>query len=252
MGWSTTGASVDTSKAASSTILFAKSGATVIRQIETVTVVEKRGMTKANAQALATVTDTTTQTAYYATIDGESHSINVMSGSKTERTASRSNEAEGWTVVEKTTIYSTVPDIDNQAFSDVWKTSRTATSASGMEVSYDKSIATCMAKSDCTLYSVKTTTVTEYRNLTLSAATTLVDINTTSSVVQKTMHLKIRLIEGRESWYNSAWYVIQKGTEKRASSRQVSATEGYTVTMTETVYSWSQSGNTTDKMWVEP
>ena len=84
---------VGTSKQSASTILFSKSGETAIRQRETEEITEYRALNEASALAKVGVTDTTAQTAYYATFGEEDHSITVTTGSKTEVSAQRANEA---------------------------------------------------------------------------------------------------------------------------------------------------------------
>lgn len=245
------GCDVKTSKQSASTIVFAKNGSTTIRQIETIETTEYRGLDKTSALAKAGVTDNTVQTKYYATIDGEQYSITLMSGTKTEVTAQRSNEADGWTVTSRVTTYTSNPATSATAFTNVWSTSIAASSATGTVESYERSRSHCITCGPTgnrfALYSTKTVTVTEYKNLTQSAAQTLVNNNTADTVTDKTLYFQNYY---DSSWHTGLWYTLQTGTEKRASMR--SAGDGaYSVTVTQTDYGYTHTANTSSYRWTE-
>ena len=250
----TVGCDVKTSKTSASTIVFAKNGSTTIRQTETIEITEYRGLDATSALAKVTVNDQTVQTKYYATIGGEQYSITLMSGTKTEVTAQRANDADGWTVTKRVTTYTSNPATSATAFTNVWTTSIAASSATGTVESYEMSRSHCRTCGDGhALYSTKSVTVTEYRNLTQSAATTLVSNNTADTVTDTTIYFDAYIDlsssgSGNNQWVTTAWYVLPIGTEKRASMRN--AGDGaYSVTVTETVHGWSCTPNSNTQRW---
>ncbi len=247
---------VKTSAASASTIVFAKNGSTTIRQIETIETTDYRGLDMASALAKVGVSDQTVQTKYYATIGGEQYSITLLSGTKTEVTAQRANDANGWTVTKRVTTYSSSPAASATDFTNVWKTTVSASSATGTVESYEMSRSHCRTCGDGhTLYSTKAVTVTEYRNLTQSAASSLVSSSTADTVVETRIFFQsyVNLStstqgSGSYSWVNSAWYVLPVGTERRASMRN--AGDGaYNVTVTETVHGWACTPNSSTQRW---
>lgn len=242
---------VGTSKQSVSTILFSKSGQTTVRQRETETITEYRALDEASALAKVGVTDATTQTSYYATFGEEDHSITVTTGTKTEVSARRANEANGW-IVTKSEVAYTVEGLDTST----WKTTRVVSGGgTSRTVSVNVSSTHVRTYSGVALYSTKKVTVTEYPGLSQSEAEAKATaLANQTNVAEKVMIcLAQSFIDGR--WFTGswAWASLHTGTIVYASTRKVSDEEGYVVTATEEVYGWRQAGQvddqTTRKFW---
>ena len=236
---------VKTSKQSASTILFCKTGQTTIRQKETETVTEYRGLDETSALAkIAASSDNTAQTGYYATFNGEDHSITVTTGTKTEVSARRVNDANGWTVTVREVAYSVVPDITSNSYSGPWNTSLVVPSGTSRTVSVNVSSTHVRTYSDVALYSTKKVTVTEHPGLSQSAAETLAtSLANQTSVAEKVMVCTV------QSWVNGGWLTgswcyasLHVGTIVYTSTRKVSDGEGYVVTETKEEYAWRQAG----------
>lgn len=242
---------VSTSKQSTSTIVFCKSGADTVRQVETETVTEFRALDEASAKAKAGVADETSQSNYYAAIGGENHSITVVTGTKTEVSARRANEAGGWTVVVRKVDYS-VDGLDE----DVWKTTRVVSGGNaGAIVSISMSSSHVRTYSDVSLYATKTTTVTEHTGLSQADAQAMLSACAgESTAVERTMVCTVQGVSsGTWVTVSRCWTTLHVGNSVYASARNVSNEEGYTVTKTVEAYGWSQSGavnnSTTKKSW---
>ena len=236
---------VKTSKQSASTILFCKTGQTTIRQKETETVTEYRGLDETSALAkIAASSDNTAQTGYYATFNGEDHSITVTTGTKTEVSARRVNDANGWTVTVREVAYSVVPDITSNGYSGPWNTSLVVPSGTSRTVSVNVSSPHVRTYLDVALYSTKTVTVTEYPGLSSSDAATKANaIANQTSVTEKVMKCLAQSFVNNQ-WIDGSWVFasLHVGTIAYATTRKVSDEEGYTVTGTVEVYSWRQAG----------
>lgn len=251
------GCDVKTSKQSSSTILFCKTGQTTIRQKETETVTEYRGLNEASALAkVAASTDGTTQTSYYATFGSDEHSITVTTGTKTEVSSQRVNEARGWNVTVRELTYSVVPDITANGYSGPWKTSRiVAGGGTARTISVNVSSTHVRTYSDVALYSTKRVTTIEHPGLSQAAAEALAtSLANETSVAEKVMVCKV------QSWIDNSWFTgswcyasLHVGTIVYATTRKVSDEEGYVVTETREVYDWRQAGQvntaSTKKNW---
>jgi hypothetical protein len=253
MSWSTTGAAVDTAKTPTSVILFSRSGQTTIRQTEVAETSQTRGLTKAAALALAGVVDTSVEEVYYKHIDGRTYSFTAkVSGTRTTKTASRANEADGWTVTTETVTYSVSPSPTQNG----WTTTRldedgnaaTLTSSGTSRVlSYDR--ATSHVVWD--VYSVVSTTTTEVRNIDTQAhAEAIVNANQGDAVqngmIQYWQQLNTSSSPGAQAqWMVTAWAYLPLGTQKSASARYVSAEDGWSVTIVTKVYDWDSPNKTT-------
>ena len=243
---------VKTSKQSTTTILFCKSGQTTIRQKETETVTEYRGLDADSAQAkVAGGSDSTTQTTYYATFGSEDHSITVTTGTKTDVSAHRANEAAGWNVTVREVTY-TVEGLNTST----WKTSRVVSGGgTSRTVSVNVSSTHVRTYLDVALYSTKTVTVTEHPGLSQTEAGNLAaSIANQTSVAEKVMRcLAQSYVNGQWIDGSFAWASLHVGTIAYATSRKVSDDEGYTVTGTVEVYGWRQAGNvntsSTKKNW---
>ena len=236
---------VKTSKQSASTILFCKTGQTTIRQKETETVTEYRGLDETAALAkIAASSDNTAQTGYYAPFNGEDHSITVTTGTKTEVSARRVNDANGWTVTVREVAYSVVPDITSNSYSGPWNTSLVVPSGTSRTVSVNVSSTHVRTYLDVALYSTKTVTVKEHPGLSQSAAATLAaSLANNTSVAEKVMVCTAQsYVNG--GWLTGSWCYasLHVGTIVYASTRKVSDEEGYVVTETEEVYAWRQAG----------
>lgn len=246
-------AKVAVSKGASSTLLFAKSGAKEVYQREEETVTEYRGLTEASAQAKAGVTDGTTQTAWYGTFGSEDHSIVATTGTRTVATAARANEARGWTLTVRETTYSTIPEDLTEAgwaktlAGDTGETGRTRT------VSNAKSLSHLQTWSGCALFQTKETIVEETTGLKDEAtAKAKIDEAVASSSFKLQKYVcsvecygTWNSADGTKSWQSGSWCwtMGQTGTLYYGSSRKVSDAEGWAVTITKEVYDAIQTGN---------
>ncbi len=250
---------VITSKQSVTTVLFAKNGALTIRQRETQTITEYRGLSEADAKAMVGVTDNTEPVTYYANIDGDIHTITVQmakantDGKVTELSAARSNEARGWMVTKRETEYSLEPGINTTAFTNVWKTSLTnVADANGVVVSVDKSIQACRGYGKG-LFTTNTVTVKEFRGLTLAEATAKASNLTYSNAQDTTIQYWSYVGSGvsgatSSGWVPGAWYTVVSGTDSRASVRKDS--DGvYTVTQTITEYDWTPKSSANADGW---
>lgn len=223
---------ISTSSRTSKSIAYSANGL-IIRQQETVTTVEYRGLTKAAADLLCTLgSDTTTSTVYYKQIGTSSEyaAVGITSGTKTEYSATRANEANGWTVTKTTQTF-------GAANANGWTTTRpSGSTTTGIQISKDLRKSFVFVFDGDQFQSSQQTTVTEYRFLTSAEADTLIANNSSNNVQMKTF-----IHYNNELKIYDAWSSAQKGTNKSASKRYVDAANGYTVTVTETVF--DASGN---------
>lgn len=235
MGWitdsgpslpaSTVGCDVRTSKQSASTVLFFKTGQTTIRQRETETITEYRGLDEDSALAKTGVSDGTTQTVYYATLGGDEHSITVTTGTRTEISARRANEANGWIVTKREVEYSVEPNIAANGYSGPWATSLTLTATSEVVVSVEYSASFVFSMDSNVLTSTKQTTVKERRHFSTEALASAAYTAATHGYTE----------------YQCGTNVIKKcvipsGTQRSVSVFKVSDEEGWTARATETVY----------------
>lgn len=245
MAWNNTGCDVTLSKQTSSSILFAHSGAATVRQVEETETMEVRGLTETagmdKVPSAGSIVDNTVQTTYYAFIDSLVFSITVTTGTKEEWSAARRDESGQWTAT-KTTIKYSASGLDT----DIWGTTpmnesgvRVSLSASGVTrtISTDKTASFCHKVGGSILSTTIQTTVFETRYIDSEAsARAIVDANIGVSgyltVTTKAPDDDISV--------GHAWYWIPYGTEKFASARYVSPSEGWTVTITHKEYSFIQ------------
>ena len=253
MAWNATGASVSLSKIAASSILFAKNGAETIRLVETEEVVEVRGLTKSEALKRVGVTDNTQQTMYYAHIGDDDHSITVTSGEKVEISASRANNADGWTVSEKHITYATTPS----TLPACWKTSRAEAGVTQLDeiVSRDRSSSYIWHRESNTVFSTKTTTVSESKGLTKDEADAIVNATATENTYGiTTLYWQAYNKEAGgglpAGWITWAYTHAQTGKDVCASARKISDEEGWSVTKTVVEYGWAATGNNNTQRWV--
>ena len=234
---------VHISKRAASTILFAKSGATTIRQVEMETVTEYRALTEASAKSLAGVVDGTTQTEYYASFDGVLHTISVLSGTKTEKTAARSNEANGWTLTVREVAYSTFP----ASLPSGWSTS--ASSSSAQPVSTTTSISHSRSHvasyGGCTLISTKEVTTGELYSYATSAAANTAAAEWVAALDSGESALTSLTVccSWQTSGIPGGWQyaTVNSGVLKYATVRPSSTGSGWMIETTKEKYGWTQS-----------
>ena len=185
-----------------------------------------------------------TRNPFYATVNGEDHSITVTTGTKTEVSARRVNDANGWTVTVREVAYSVVPDITSNSYSGPWNTSLVVPSGTSRTVSVNVSSTHVRTYLDVALYSTKTVTVKEHPGLSQSAAATLAaSLANNTSVAERVMVCTAQsYVNG--GWLTGSWCYasLHVGTIVYASTRKVSDEEGYVVTETEEVYDWRQAG----------
>ena len=212
-----------------STIAYAANGL-ILRQVQSVTVGEYRGLTQAAAEKLASLSsDNTNTTIYYKGIGKSPYSeyaaCGVTTGTKTDYVASRANEAEAWKVTRTETVYSA-------GATNGWSTTRpTTATTSGIVTGHSSSSSYLFAYNGSPIYSTETSTTTEFRFLTKAEAESKVSQNNTNNTQMG------RWRYGSSTFYAYTW----KGTVKSATSRYIDSDNGYTVTVTEKTL--SASGN---------
>lgn len=240
MAWTTNGCDVDTGKQTASSILFSRSGASTVRQIETDEVMEVRGLTqsagKGKVPNAANIVDNTTQTTYYAFIDGLVFSINVITGFKEEWSAARKDESGQWVATKHTKTYAV------KGLTNVWGTTQLdsdgtaivlSTSGVTRTISRDKTASFVYSAEGDVLAATVTTTVKECRYInSQAAANAIVNANTSVSSMGSATHRGLFVIS----------IPVTSGTEKFASARYVSPQAGWTVTITEKVFGHSGTG----------
>ena len=253
MSWlsSSSSGTVEASKSATTSLLFAKTGQPTIRQKETEEVTEYRGLTKDTAQGMVDISDSTTQTTYYKQIGSEVYSITVLSGTKTAVSAARNDESDGWHATKRVVTYSTNPDLTSKTTANGWSTTYPTTGTSeGRQVSFSSSTTPVTYYWGAALYSKKEVTVTEYTGLTQTAAQSLVKSKTSSTIAQKIYQcISYTTQKNQTVWSGSCYAECTTGTNVYASSQKVSDTEGYRVTVTTEVWTAdthnsSESGST--------
>lgn len=260
MSWdnSGNGTAVKTSVQDSTSILFAANGMTTIRLREKVTTTEHRGVTMSRAEAMAASTDSTTQTTYYRFANGRLYSFTATTGTKTDWTASLMDPSGGSYAVERETEYSVVWPTGEQAkwgtneLDERGNTITLSSSGSSAVVSYDKQLNHVFTYADVSLFETVATTVSEIRRIDTEAhAKSIVD--TKNSAANNSISYPTRYYQSTPvSGTTITLYRVKvaSGTQTHASARFVSDKEGWTVTVTEAVHGWQQSGNTSAAKWV--
>ena len=257
MAWSTTGTRVKISKVPASTILFSRNGSTTIRQVEVVETAEIRGLTETAANDLCGITENTTQTSYYAKIDGDVYSFTATTGVKTEVSGARRDDSGQWVVTERKTTYSVTPSPLPSGWGTTPLNERgEAITLSAGGKSYDVNIDFSSSRLwtfaghpvNQTIRSV----MSEIRYVsTEAAANALVTANTTDTVGNTTLTHDVEYETGpsdTKATMGGAWCTVKTGVEKFASARYVSEKEGWCVNVTTKTFGYTanmvSSGNT--------
>ena len=241
MAWTDTGTSVDTNKTSASSILFAKNGAATVRQWEVVETSEVRALTQDAGQGKVPDTatevksdDATTQTTYWASIDGTTYSISVTTGTKTEYGAARRDESGQWVcTATKHTYFATGLDTEVWGTTELDENGGTVTLGSGVTrtVSTSASTSFVFSMNGDVLYSTLTTKVEEVNYIASEAAANAIASGWSSAATYVT------------SKHGSTGVIVYMGvlggTEKFAESHFVSASRGWTVTKTTKTYGHS-------------
>lgn len=250
MAWSTSGTVVFVSKHSSSTFLFSRSGSTTIRQVESVETKEIRGLTESAAKGMCGVTDSTTQTAYYAKIDGLVFSFTATTGTKTEKSGARRDESGQWCVTERKTTCSVTPS----PLPSAWGTTplnedgeAIALSASGKTrmVSIENSSSNIWEwGGDAVNQTIRVVTKEiRYINSETSASSIAAANNSNTVSITTLFHDTTQTgTDGEEHVVVGAWCYAKTGTEKFASARRVSERDGWTVVVTEKTYAFNGNG----------
>ena len=249
MAWGNT-CNVDTGVQTSSSILFAKNGQKSIRQVETVETTETRGMTvTAGKDQGKVIDDQTTQTTYWSNIDGEIHSIDVTTGTKTEWSSARKDESGQWVATKRVTTYSVIP----ATLPDIWGTKKL--DANGNEeqppseagagetvVSFDRSTSHIVTFDGKSLVSTISTEISEITKISTEAAAKAIVNAWQATPETKYVHTPYSVDdpdnEGAVIPCSWAARDVTVGTEKYASAKFVSSAEGWTVTKTKKVYDY--------------
>ena len=250
MAWSTTGTRVKISKVPASTILFSRNGSTTIRQVEVVETAEIRGLTETAANNLCGITENTTQTSYYAKIDGDVYSFTATTGVKTEVSGARKDDSGQWVVTERKTTYSVTPSPLPQGWGTTPLNERgeaITLSASGKsyDVTIDFSSSRLWVFNNKPVNQTIKAVMSEIRYVTTKAAAdSLVTANTIDTVgdAQLKMDGTITSASGSTQTIVIAWCTVKTGTEKFASARYVSEKEGWCVNVTTKTYGYSAAG----------
>ena len=215
----------------------------ILRQRESVTVSEFRGLTKAAADKLATRSDdTTTTTIHYKAISesGGYAAVAITTGSKTDYVPSRANEADGWHVTKTVTVYSA-------AAATGWSTTRPTAATSGIVVSEDADKQFLANSLGTSIFQNTSTVVKEYPFLTYAEAQAKVaaEKQAGSRVYDVQVATAWSTAEGVTAWKNvtvrGGSPTSQKhGTDKVPTLRYDGPERGWVVTVTETEY-WGSS-----------
>jgi len=231
MAWNTTGCNVVTSKDSASSVLFSKSGETTIRQCETVLVTETRGLTENAAKSKVTPPTYTdyAETAYFRVIDNVTYKIVVRTGTETRHTARRADESNQWIYTKTQTTFAPNVTVTNYGWSTT-DAGRALTDAGvTVPISQDKTATYQFQYAGDAISSVVTSTVQEIRLLTETGKNNYLAQASAGATMKKHVHGLAY------SWFND-------GTDVMVSARYVSAEEGWTVTKTTKVYSFSGNG----------
>ena len=219
---------VKVSQESSSTILYSESSSSLIKQIETVTTIEHRGLTQSAAEGLCSPTTTDlVQTTWYKTIDGEVKSFTATTGSKKDWTIARDGDSEAFTATERTTLW-----VMNPSSPSGWSTTNPSGGGGGggssgfvSGLSRTRRILTEVSGNE--LIATETDETTEWRGLSAAEAAYLVNTCPADSLVDREYVCRRIATEiGR--------YTAQSGTRYSIQARFVSDTEGWSVTRTQT------------------
>ena len=252
MAWIDTyanGAAVETSKQTASSILFALSGQTTIRQKETVETKEVRCLTESAARNKGgTVSDNTSQNVRWAHFSNRTYSITYLTGSKTEYSAARRDESGQWVVTETKRTFSTHP----ATLPNAWGSTELDAEGNAISLSAagDAAVAISIDKTSSRIiwdvFQTVKTTVSEIRHIDTKAhADTIVENNTPNSGATNATvyhHQMVSLSttgQGTPQDMVTAWVRYMSGTDKFATARYCGASEGWTVTVTQKDYDWS-------------
>ena len=226
------GYDVAISKTTGSSII-AHNGATPLKQIETVTVVEFRALTQAAAEMLVGLAaDNVTSAIFYAKrASGGTAQTYIAyaakSGSTVNVQAIRHNESGGWTVRETTTQYS--------AEGDGWSTTKPSDATAGIVISKTKGSIYTQYEAGVKVQDV-TTTVTEYQFLSKSEAENLCTSSNTMTAT-RTSYAAARQVynSANNTWVAQSYigyYTYLHGTVTSSVMRYIDEANGWTVTKT--------------------
>ena len=245
MAWhdtATDDCSVDTNKTSASSILFAKNGAATVRQWEVVETSEVRALTETAGQGKVPDTatevkndDATTQTTYWASIDGTTYSITVTTGTKTEYGAARRDESGQWVCTATTHKYFATGLDSKWGTTELDENGSAVTLGSGTErtTSISKSMTFQFTAENDSLYATLTTTVSEVAYIKdQTTANSIVSGHLASPTHRTIKHGNIILV-ARD---------IIIGDEKFAEAHFVSESRGWTVTKTTKSYGYEGTG----------
>ena len=250
MAWSTTGTRVKISKVPASTILFSRNGSTTIRQVEVVETDEIRGLTETAANNLCGITENTTQTSYYAKIDGDVYSFTATTGVKTEVSGARKDDSGQWVVTERKTTYSVTPSPLPQGWgttplNEFGEAITLSASGKSYDITIDFSSSRLWVFNNKPVNQTIKAVVSEIRYVTnKAAADSLVTANTIDTVGDTTLKMDgtLTMANGTTQTITIAWCIVKTGTEKFASARYVSEKEGWCVNVTTKTYGYSAAG----------
>ena len=153
----------------------------------------------------------------------------LSTGFRRTATASRANDADGYTVVAETYVYYAPysPDINPRFCPKSYPVKGNGDSlATGVVVSKSNNGQFVFSYSNSPLYVTEATEIVEYRNLTQTQATNYMSQATPATYI---------LAQHRASKTGSNNYttIIKAGTEKTAEARYIDAERGWTATITQ-------------------
>lgn len=217
-----------------STVAYSANGL-ILRSKESVVTTEYRGLTKAAAEKLLTLSDNDVSTTiYYKKIGSgdEYAAVGVSVGLKSDYTMSRVNDSNTFVVTRVDTTYSAADD-------GGWSSVRPSSSGTGVVTSKSKrSSHVCDFDGDA-LYSYQEDTTTEFRFLTQSEAVQKVAAEASDTVTETMFKHDI---EYQGQTMVGFWIKVQTGTRKVAAARYVDADHGFTVTVNQTTLTASGTG----------
>lgn len=214
-----------------STIAYSANGL-ILRQKESETTTEIRGITESAAELLKGLeSDTTTTAIYYKAVgdNGEYAVVGLLNGTRTTVTGGRANEAGGWRVTISSVTYSA-------GDADGWSTTRPSTATSvGIVVDYKQTSVRQFNLASASgifkvLYENAATTTREFQFLTESEANAKV-------LAANTYNEGGCIVAKVTAAGQTAQAIVKNYTVKKAFARYVSVERGWTVVQEETVYS---------------
>nr|AIF26370.1 hypothetical protein [uncultured bacterium fosmid pJB16B1] len=233
---------VETGCNTSTSVAYSANGL-ILRQRETVTTTEYRGLTKASAKLLEDLdSDNTTTAIWYKQIgnSGDYATVAITTGTRVDYVPSRVDEGDCWQVVKTETDY-------GAAATSGWTTTRPTVSSNGIVVSQSSSKTFLSYALGGAVFQNETVVVKEYPFLNYSEAVSKVIDETAAGSILRDEKLATQwsTTEGITAWKNvtvrgGSSSSSEQGTDKVPTMRYDGPERGWVVTVTETTY-WGSS-----------